>query len=46
MKKIALLIYAIILSSCTSTFNYKSPSGQEFDGTVTIIIPVEEESKK
>ena len=45
MKKIALLISVVILSSCTSTFNYKSPSGQQFDGTVTIIIPVEESKK-
>lgn len=45
MKKIALLVSAILFSSCTSTFNYTSPSGQQFDSTVTIIIPVEESKK-
>lgn len=45
MKTFALIVTALVLTSCTFKGTYHSATGQKFDFDTSIIIPVEEYKK-
>jgi hypothetical protein len=45
MKTVALIVTALVLTSCTFKGTYHSATGQKFDFDTSIVIPVEEYKK-